>query len=57
MTRLDNILNNPVTVDDLKLPTAQSKLFENPHAPVNSDGLKNFEWMRTVTKEEAQESP
>ena len=57
VTRLDNILNNPVTRRRIEIAYGSMEaFFENPRAPVNSDGLRNFEWMRTVTKEEAQES-
>lgn len=57
VTKLDNILNNPVTRRRIEIAYGSMKaFFENPRAPVNSDGLRNFEWMRTVTKEEAQES-
>jgi hypothetical protein len=57
VTKLDNILNNPVTRRRIEIAYGSIEaFFENPGAPVNSDGLKNLEWMRTVTKEEAQES-
>jgi hypothetical protein len=58
VTRLDNVLNNPVTRRRIEIAYGSIEaFFENPSAPVNSDGLnKNFEWMRTVTNEEAQES-
>ena len=57
VTKLDNILNNPVTRRRIEIAYGSLEaFFENPRAPVNSDALRNFEWMRTVTKEEAQES-
>ncbi|MBZ0148964.1 MAG: HNH endonuclease [Pseudorhodoplanes sp.] len=57
ITRLDNILLNPVTRRRIEIAYGSIEtFFENPRAPVNSDGIKNFEWMRTVTKEEAEES-
>lgn len=57
ITRLDNILLNPVTRRRIEIAYGSIEaFFENPRAPINSDGIKNFEWMRTVTKEEAQES-
>jgi len=57
VTKLDNMLNNPVTRRRIEIAYGSIEaFFENPRAPVNSDGLKNLEWMRTVTKEEAQES-
>ena len=50
-------MNNPVTIRRIEIAYGSIEaFFENPRAPVNSDGLKNLEWMRTVTKEEAQES-
>lgn len=57
VTRLDNILNNPVTRRRIEIAYGSIEaFFENPRAPSNFEGLKNFEWMRTVSKEEAQES-
>lgn len=57
ITRLDNVLQNPVTRRRIEIAYGSIEaFFENPRAPANSDGIKNFEWMRTVTKEEAQES-
>lgn len=57
ITRLDNILLNPVTRRRIEIAYGSiDAFFENPRAPVNSDGIKTFEWMRTVTKEEAEES-
>jgi hypothetical protein len=57
VTRLDNILNNPVTRRRIEIAYGSiDAFFDNPSAPLNSDGLKNFEWMRTVTQEEAQKS-
>jgi hypothetical protein len=56
-TRLDNILLNPVTRRRIEIAYGSIEaFFANPREPVNSKGIKNFEWMRTVTKEEAQES-
>jgi hypothetical protein len=57
ITRLDNILLNPVTRRRIEIAYGSIEaFFANPRAPVNSEGIKNFEWMRTVTREEAQES-
>ena len=57
ITRLDNVLQNPVTRRRIEIAYgSMDAFFENPRAPMNSEGSKNFEWMRTVTKEEAQES-
>jgi hypothetical protein len=57
VTKLDNILSNPVTLRRIEIAYGSVEaFFENPRAPVNSEGLRNFEWMRTVTKEEAGKS-
>lgn len=41
ITRLDNILNNPVTRRRIEIAYGSiDAFFENPRAPVNSDGLK-----------------
>ena len=53
VTRLENILRNPITCRKIELAFGSlDAFFENPAAiPVS-----NWDWMRTVTKEEAQES-
>lgn len=57
ITRLDNVLLNPVTRRRIEIAYGSIEaFFENPRMPVNSDAVKTFEWMRAVTKEEAQES-
>jgi hypothetical protein len=57
ITRLDNILLNPITLRRIILAYGSlDEFFKNPGAPVNSKAIKNFEWMKTVSKEEAQES-
>src|SRR5262245_57606096 len=58
ITRLDNVLLNPVSRRRIEIAYGSIEaFFENPRAPVNSKAIeKNFEWMRTVSKEEAQQS-
>jgi hypothetical protein len=57
ITRLDNILFNPVTRRRIEIAYGSLEaFFENPREPVNAKAIKNFAWMRTVSKEEAQES-
>jgi hypothetical protein len=57
ITRLDNLLLNPIT--RRKIISAYGSLdefFKNPGAATEPGSIRNFEWMRTVSKEEAQES-
>jgi HNH endonuclease len=57
ITRLDNLLQNPITLR--RIINAYGSLdnfFKNPGAPLNPEAIKNFDWMRTVSKEEARES-
>jgi hypothetical protein len=57
ITRLDNLLQNPITLR--RIITAYGSLdefFKNPGAPLNPKAINNFDWMRTVSKQEAQES-
>ena len=57
ITRLDNLLLNPITLR--RIITAYGSLdefFKNPGALKEGASIGNFEWMRTVSKEEAQES-
>jgi len=57
IARLDNILLNPVTRRRIEIAYGSIEaFFENPRMPVNSKEVKNFEWMRTVSKDEAMES-
>jgi hypothetical protein len=57
ITRLDNLLQNPVTRRRIELAYGSlDEFFKNPSAPLNPKPIKNFDWMRTVSKEEAQES-
>jgi|EndMetStandDraft_5_1072996.scaffolds.fasta_scaffold02520_2 hypothetical protein len=53
VTRLDNILLNPITRARIELAFGSLEaFFENPGASC----VPNWSWMRTVTKEQAQES-
>lgn len=57
ITRLENILLNPITLRRIIIAYGSlDEFFKNPGAAVDSESIWNFEWMRTVTKEEAQES-
>jgi hypothetical protein len=57
ITRLDNLLQNPITLRRIIIAYGSlDEFFKNPGAPLNPDATKNFDWMRTVSKEEAQES-
>ena len=57
ITRLDNLLQNPITLRRIIFAYGSlDEFFKNPGAPLNPKAIKNFDWMRTVSKEEAQES-
>jgi hypothetical protein len=57
ITRLDNLLQNPITHRRITIAYGSLDNFlQNPGAPLNPKGIRNFDWMRTVSKEEAQES-
>ena len=57
ITRLDNLLQNPITRHRITIAFGSlDEFFKNPGAPLNPKAIKNFDWMRTVSKEEAQES-
>ncbi|WP_435137232.1 HNH endonuclease signature motif containing protein [Formosa sp. A9] len=54
ITRLDNILLNPITLSRIVLKYGSIDNFlENPSKPIDGELEQNFEWMRTVTKEES----
>jgi hypothetical protein len=56
VTRLENIFLNPITARRIIIAYGSlDEFFKNPAAPANSKAITNFEWMRTVSKEEAQE--
>lgn len=57
ITRLDNLLLNPITLRRIIIAYGSlDEFFRNPERPVEAKAIKNFEWMRTISKEEAQES-
>lgn len=57
ITRLDNILQNPVTRRRIALAYGSIEaFFANPRAPLNPAAVKDYSWMRTVSKTEAEES-
>jgi len=54
ITRLENILLNPTTLSRIIIKYGSIDNFlENPSNPVEGELEQNFEWMRTVTKEES----
>src|SRR5262249_5953341 len=56
ITRLDNILLNPITLRRIIIAYGSiDEFFKNPSAPANSKAITNFAWMKSVSKEEAQE--
>lgn len=57
VTRLENILLNPITARRVKLAYGSIENFlANPDRPKPGSLDPDFEWMRSVTKEEADES-
>ena len=57
ITRLDNLLQNEITLRRIIIAYGSlDEFFKNPSAPPNPKAIKNFDWMKTVSKEEAQES-
>lgn len=55
ITRLDNILLNPITLARIIYKYGSIDNFlSNPSKPINGELEQNFEWMRTVTKEESE---
>lgn len=57
VTRLENILLNPITLQRvINLYGSIDNFLENPSKPIYEQIDSNFEWMRTVTKEEAVNS-
>lgn len=54
ITRLENILLNPITLSRIIFKYGSVDNFlENPSKPIDGELEQNFEWMRTVTKEES----
>jgi hypothetical protein len=57
VTRLENILLNPISRRKVEIAYGSiEKFIENPSAPLPGKLTPNFEWMRTVTKQEAEDS-
>jgi len=57
ITRLENILKNPITLRRIELSYGSlDEFFRNPSQPKGTKLPKNYEWMRTVSKEEAKAS-
>ncbi|WP_317173425.1 HNH endonuclease signature motif containing protein [Echinicola arenosa] len=55
ITRLENILLNPITLSRIIFNYGSIENFlSNPNKPLNGNLDQNFSWMRTVTKEEAE---
>ena len=54
ITRLENILLNPITLSRIIFKYGSIDNFlSNPSKPINGELEQNFDWMRTVTKEES----
>ena len=57
VTKLENILLNPITVKRIELSCGSVEEFlKDPSKLPSSSGDRNFEWMRAVTQEEAAAS-
>lgn len=55
ITRLENILINPITLSRILFRYGSIDNFlADPGKPINGELEQNFEWMRTVSKEEAE---
>ncbi len=55
VTKLENILLNPISLSRVLYQYGSIDNFlSNPGKPLNGELDQNFEWMRTVTKEEAE---
>ena len=55
ITRLENILINPITLSRILFKYGSIDDFlADPGKPINGELEQNFEWMRTVSKEEAE---
>ncbi len=55
ITRLDNILLNPITLSKIIYKYGSIDNFlSNPSKPLDGTLEQNFDWMRTVTKEESE---
>jgi hypothetical protein len=55
LTRLENVLLNPITVKRIELICGSVEAFLEDHSKLSNSGLdQNFEWMRKVSPQEAQ---
>ena len=55
LTRLENIILNPITLARIIYSYGSiDYFFSNPSEPLNGSLNQNFEWMRTVSKEESE---
>ena len=55
ITRLENILLNPISLSKLIFKYGSINNFlSNPSKPIDGELDQNFDWMRTVTKEESE---
>lgn len=55
ITKLENLLLNPITLQRLIFSYGSlDKFFEDPSIPIHANNDPNFDWMRTVTKQEAE---
>lgn len=57
ITRLENILLNPITIRKIEIAYGSIENFwKDPSTPLPGKLNPNFDWMRTVTSQEAEES-
>ena len=57
ITRLENILMNPITLRRIELSYGSlDEFLQNPSEPKGTELPQNYEWMRTVSKQEAKAS-
>ena len=55
ITKLENLLLNPITLQRIIFSYGSlDKFFEDPSNPIHKSNNPNFDWMRTVTKQEAE---
>lgn len=55
LTRIENLLLNPITLNRILYKYGSiDNFFADPSKPLDGDLSKDFSWMRTVTKEESE---
>ncbi|MFV1985628.1 MAG: HNH endonuclease [Thiohalomonadales bacterium] len=55
LTKLENIILNPITARNIEVAYGTiENFFKNPKKPLNGELPKNYDWMRTVSEEEAK---